>query len=81
MVVSCPADTRAETFQQCVALDRRSPSFHYTMDIPMLSLDSGIWYQNVYCAICNRDAGNLARLSYSLQCQHNHTREEVRYAF
>jgi hypothetical protein len=78
MVVQCPADTSDEMFQKCAALDRQISGFHYSMDIPVLSLTSGIWYRNVYCAICNKDAENLARLTYSLQCQHNYTREEVR---
>jgi hypothetical protein len=78
MVVKCPADTSAEMYQKCAALDRNSSDFHYSMDIPVLSLTSGIWYQNVYCAICNKDATKLAPLNYSLQCQHNYTREEVR---
>ena len=78
MVVKCPADTSDEMFQKCAALDRNSSGFHYSMDIPVLSLTSGIWYQNVYCAICNKDATKLAPLTYSLHCQHNYTREEVR---
>ena len=78
MVVKCPADTSAEIFQKCAVLDRESPGFHYSMDVPVLSLTSEIWYRNVYCAICNKDAANLARLTYSLQCQYNYTREEVR---
>jgi hypothetical protein len=77
MVVKCPADTSAEMFQKCAALERNSSGFHYMMDIPVLSLTSGIWYRNVYCAICNWDAANLARLTYSLQCEDNYTREEV----
>lgn len=78
MVVKCPADTSAEILQKCEALDRNSSGFHYSMDIPVLSLTSGIWHRNVYCAICNKDAADLARLTYSLQCEDNYTREEVR---
>jgi len=78
MVVKCPADTSAEMFQKCAALDRKSSGFHYVMDIPVLSLTSGIWYRNVYCAMCNTDAANLARLTYSLRCEGNYTRKEVR---
>jgi hypothetical protein len=79
MVVKCPADTSAKIFQMCAAaFDRNSSSFHYSMDVPVLSLTSGIWYRNVYCAICNTDAANLARLTYSLECQQNYSREEVR---
>jgi hypothetical protein len=78
MVVKCPANTGAEMSQKCAATDRNSSSFHYAMDIPELSLTSGIWYRNVYCAVCNKDAGNLARLTYTLQCENNYTRKEVR---
>jgi hypothetical protein len=79
MVVKCPAHTSAEMFQMCAAaLDRNSSGFHYSMDIPALSLTSGIWYRNVYCAVCNRDAANLAQFTYSLKCKQNYTKEEVR---
>ena len=78
MVVKCPGDPSAEMFQKCAALDRGSSGFHYSMDIPVLSLTSGIWYRNVYCAICNKDAANLAQQTYSLGCEHNYTKEEVR---
>jgi len=78
MVVKCPADTSVELLQKCAALDRNSSGFHYSMDIPVLSLTSAVWYRNVYCAICNKDAANLSRLTSTLQCQHNYTREEVR---
>jgi hypothetical protein len=78
MVVKCPADSSTEMFQKCAALDRNSSGFHYVMDIPVLSLTSGIWYRNVYCATCNKDATKLAPLNYSFECQENYTSEEVR---
>jgi hypothetical protein len=77
MVVSCPADAVPKVRDKCAPLNRSSAHFHYTMDIPVLSSASGIWYQNVYCAICNEDADNLVRLTYSLECERNYTKEKA----
>jgi hypothetical protein len=77
MVVRCPGDARREAFEKCAAVNRSSADFHYTMDIPVLSSASGIWYQNVYCAICNKDADGLVPLTYSIECDRNYTKEEA----
>jgi hypothetical protein len=77
MVVGCPADASTDMLEKCAALNRSSSDFHYTMDIPVLSSASGIWYQNVYCAICNGDADSLVGLKYFLECEGNYTREKV----
>jgi hypothetical protein len=77
MVVRCPADAKPEVLEKCAALNRSSSNFHYTMDIPVLSSTSDVWYRNVYCAICNEDADNLVRLTYSLECERNYTKEKA----
>jgi hypothetical protein len=81
MVVGCPDGANADIMGKCAALNRSSPGFHYTMDIPVLSSASGVWYQNVYCAICNKDSFNLVQMKYSLDCASNYTREEVCFIF
>jgi hypothetical protein len=77
MVVRCPEDANMDIFEKCAALNRSSSNFHYIMDIPVLSSASGIWYQNVYCAICNRDVKSLERLRYFFECDRNVTKENV----
>jgi hypothetical protein len=77
MVVRCPHGANVNILEKCAALNRSSPDFHYTMDIPVLSSASGVWYQNAYCAICNGDADNLVDMEYLLECGRNYTKEKV----
>jgi hypothetical protein len=79
MVVRCPAGARPSILERCAALNRSSPDFHYTMDIPVLSAASGVWYRNVYCAICNGDASSLVQMKHFLECESNYTREKVSF--
>ncbi|KAJ4428438.1 hypothetical protein ANN_24475 [Periplaneta americana] len=60
MVMRCPRDALTKISDACMVANRTSPNFHYTMDVPVLSSVSGVWYRNVYCAVCNGDAKHLA---------------------
>ncbi|CAL4139132.1 unnamed protein product [Meganyctiphanes norvegica] len=51
------------------------------LDLPVTSLQTGITYANIHCAICNDDIGNLTRWQPRLECgdlPQNYPRKEVK---
>uniref|UniRef100_A0A224XG35 Putative class b secretin-like g-protein coupled receptor gprmth5 n=1 Tax=Panstrongylus lignarius TaxID=156445 RepID=A0A224XG35_9HEMI len=42
--------------------------YHYALDMPVYSTLTGIYYANVYCAICHKDANHLQALKTVIQC-------------
>ncbi|PSN43556.1 hypothetical protein C0J52_03709 [Blattella germanica] len=77
MVMKCPSGSNSLMSKRCEASKDSDLKYHYTMDVPVLSNRSGIWYRNIYCAICNGEDGQLAHINYSIFCQYNYSKEQV----
>ena len=76
MVTKCPAGTATALSARCEASRESSSAIHYTMYVPRLS-STGVWYQNVYCALCHGAEDNLLKLNNSLNCSNTSSKEEV----
>ncbi|XP_018024443.1 uncharacterized protein LOC108680181 [Hyalella azteca] len=68
MVDWCPKGTNSLLDDKC-RKDTTKGSFNYTylMDVPVVSSNSGIIYQNIFCGTCNREY-YFDGYSYSLSC-------------
>ncbi|KAK9501411.1 hypothetical protein O3M35_012139 [Rhynocoris fuscipes] len=42
--------------------------YHYTLDLPVYSAKTGIYYANVFCAICHKDTKKLKAIKTVLEC-------------
>ncbi|KAJ9577972.1 hypothetical protein L9F63_024158, partial [Diploptera punctata] len=74
MITKCPSDTPTFLSEKCEATNDFK-EHHYIMHLPRLN-SSGVWYQNMYCALCHGDARNLLELNNSVACSRNLTESQ-----
>lgn len=55
---------------EVVDLQRKNREFSYLQDIPVKSIETGIFYRNVYCAMCN-GVSALEKWEIQLYCNNN----------
>ena len=69
MIDWCPANTDELLAAKCNKDQSSTASFNYTylMDVPVVSADSGIIYQNIYCGKCH-DEHRFEKYSFDLGC-------------
>ncbi|XP_068084792.1 uncharacterized protein [Anabrus simplex] len=73
MVSSCPNGHPLQ--DQC---SQTSMDYDYKLDIPVLSSYTGIWFQNIFCAICHNYTDHFRALDLSFSCNgENTTLQEV----
>lgn len=75
MVRSCPFQDRFSKL--CTLESIPEEKYDYKFDVPVLNSKSGVWFQNIFCAICHNQEDNLASLSLKFKCSENLTAHEA----
>ncbi|XP_049763992.1 uncharacterized protein LOC126092435 [Schistocerca cancellata] len=75
MVRSCPFQDRFSKL--CTLEGIPEEKYDYKFDVPVLNTRTGVWYQNIFCAICHNQDDDLASLTLKFDCTDNLTMKQA----